>query len=164
MTSISHYNKPIIVLFAFLPLEAAFHKFNTLLLITFDPIGRFRSNFFQTVSNYKGHSPKGFLSLQIVAVVQGKPKKNKILGKWGQKNELVGDLFVKFSKIVLKSFIHNKKLISCHSRLTFFSVVITLLSSFYRLRDCYRVGNWSGRPADWFTGRAEILRPAGQAG
>ena len=29
---------PIIVVFAFLPLEAAFHKFSTLLLITFEPI------------------------------------------------------------------------------------------------------------------------------
>ena len=46
LTSISHYNKPIIVLFAFLPLEAAFHKFSTLLLITFEPIAQFRSNFF----------------------------------------------------------------------------------------------------------------------
>ena len=116
MTSISHNNKPIIVLFAFLPLEAAFHKFSTLLFITFDPIARFRSHLFQTVCSYKAHPPKGFLSLQIVAVVHHKSKKNKILGKWGQKNGLVGDLFVKFSKIVLKSFIHNKKLISCHSR------------------------------------------------
>ena len=43
-------------------------------------------------------------------------KKPKILGKWGQKIGLVGELFVKFSKIVTKFFIHNKKLISCHSR------------------------------------------------
>ena len=31
-------NKPTIVLFTFLPIEAAFHKISTLLLITFDPI------------------------------------------------------------------------------------------------------------------------------
>ena len=55
--------------------------------------------------------------------------RHKILGKWGQKIGLVGKLFVKFSKIVLKFFIHNKKLIQSYSRLIFFSVVITLLYS-----------------------------------
>ena len=77
LTSFSHNNKPIIVLFAFLPLEAAFHKFNTLLLISYDPIARFRSNFFQTVCSHKAYPPKGFLSLQIVAVVHHKPEKPK---------------------------------------------------------------------------------------
>ena len=43
-------------------------------------------------------------------------QKTQIFGQAGQKNGLVGELFVKFSKIVLKSFIYNKKLISCHSR------------------------------------------------
>ena len=84
-TSISNKNKPIIVLFAFLPLEAAFHKLNTLLLITFDPIGRFRSNFFQTVCNHKAHPPKGFLSLQIVAVVHGKSKNPKFWASGARK-------------------------------------------------------------------------------
>ena len=90
LTSISHNNKPIIVLFAFLPLEAAFHKFSTLLLITFEPIAQFRSNFFQTVCSYKAQTPKGCLSLQIVAVVHHKPKNPKFwasgvrkLGWWG---------------------------------------------------------------------------------
>ena len=35
-------------------------------------------------------------------------------------NELVGNLFVKFKKIVLKSFLHYKKPIPCYSRLFFF--------------------------------------------
>ena len=81
---------PIIVLFAFLPLEAAFHKFSTLLLITFDPIARFRSNFFQAVCSHKVHPPKGFLNLQIVAVVHHKPENSKFwasevkkMGWWG---------------------------------------------------------------------------------
>ena len=121
---------PIIVLFAFLPLEAAFHKFNISLLVTFDPIARFCSIFFQTVCSHKVHPPKGFLGFQIVATVHHKPKNPKILGKWCQKNGLVGDLFVKLPKIVLKSFIHNKKLIQCHSRLIFFSVVIALGTCF----------------------------------
>ena len=56
-------------------------------------------------------------------------KKPKILGKWGQKIGLVGELFVKFSKIVLKFIIHNKKLIQSYSRLIFFSVVIALVYS-----------------------------------
>ena len=116
MTSISHFNKPNIVLFAFLPLEAAFHKFSTLLLITFESIVQFRSNFFQTVCSHKARPPKGCLSLQIVAVVHHKPKNPKFWASGGQKIGLVGELFVKFSKIVLKFFIHNKKLISCHSR------------------------------------------------
>ena len=115
MTSISHYNKQIIVLFVFLPLEAAFHKFSTLLLITFDPIARFRSNFLQTVCSYKAHSPKGFLSLQIVAVVHHKPKTPKFWAS-GVKKWVGGGPFCKILKIVLKSFIHNKKLIPCHSR------------------------------------------------
>ena len=58
----SHYSKSITVLFAFLPLEVAFHKFTTLLLITFDPIARFREIFFQTVCNRKVHPPNRFLS------------------------------------------------------------------------------------------------------
>ena len=52
------------VLFVFLPLEAAFYKFSTLLLITFDPIARFRSIFLKTVCIYETHPSKGFLSLQ----------------------------------------------------------------------------------------------------
>ena len=63
LTLISLYSKPIIVLFAFLPLEAAFYKFSTLLLITFDPIARFHLIFFKLCVVIKAHSPKGFLSL-----------------------------------------------------------------------------------------------------
>ena len=88
---------PIIVLFAFLLLEAAFHKFSTLLLITFDPIARFRSNFFQTVCSHKALPPKGFSNLQIVAVVHHKPKNAKFWASGVRKMGLVGDLFVKFS-------------------------------------------------------------------
>ena len=77
LTSISHNNKLVIVRFAFLPLEAAFYKFSTLLLVTFDPIARFRSIFFQTVCSYKTHSPKQFLSLQIVDVMHHKPENPK---------------------------------------------------------------------------------------
>ena len=77
LTSISHYNKPIIVRFAFLPLKAAFYKFSTLLIVAFDPIARFRSNIFRTVCSYKTHPPIGFLSLQIVAVMHHKPENSK---------------------------------------------------------------------------------------
>ena len=63
---------PTIELFAFLALEAAFHKFSTLWLITFDPIARFCSNFFQTVCNHNTYPPKMFLILKIVAVVHHK--------------------------------------------------------------------------------------------
>ena len=73
------------VLFAFLPLEAAFHKFSTLLLITFESIAQFRSNFFQTVCSYKAQTPKGCLSLQIVAVVHHKPKNPKFWASWARK-------------------------------------------------------------------------------
>ena len=48
--------------------------FRTLLLITFDPVARFRSNFFQTVSSHKTHPPKGFLNLQFVAAVHHEPE------------------------------------------------------------------------------------------
>ena len=85
LTSISNNNKPIIVLFVLLPLEAAFHQFNTLLLITFDPIARLRSNFFQTECNHKAQPPKGFSSLQIVAVVHGKQKKTKFWASGARK-------------------------------------------------------------------------------
>ena len=57
-----------------MPLEAVFHKFSSLLLISFDPIVRFRSNFFQARSNLKRHSPKMFLGLQIIAVVHHEPE------------------------------------------------------------------------------------------
>ena len=61
------------ITFAFLPLEAEFYKFSTLLLITFDPITRFRLIFFfQTVCNHKAHLPKMFLSMQIIAIVHHK--------------------------------------------------------------------------------------------
>ena len=129
MTSISLHNKPVIVLFAFLPQEAAFHKFNTSLLITFDPIARFRSIFFQTVCSHKAHPPKGFFKLPNCRCCAPQTKKPKILGKWGQKKGLVWDLFAKISKIVLKCFEHNKKLIQCHIRLIFF-VVIALVYTF----------------------------------
>ena len=69
LTSISFYNKPIIVLFVFLPLEAVFHNFSLLLLVTSNPIARFRSNFLQTVCSYKAYPPKAFLSFQIVVAV-----------------------------------------------------------------------------------------------
>ena len=74
-----------IVLFALLPLEAAFQKFNTLLLITFDPITRFRSNFFQTACNHKAHPPNEFLSLRIAAVVLGKQNNPKFWASGARK-------------------------------------------------------------------------------
>ena len=90
LTSILHCNKPIKILFAFLQLKAAFHNFSTLLLITFDPIARFRSNFVQTVCCRKAHPPKRFLSLQIVAIEHHKPGNPKFwasgvrkMGWWG---------------------------------------------------------------------------------
>ena len=43
-----------------------------------------------------------FLILRIIALMPRKRKNSKFWGKWGQKNGLVGDLLVKFSKIVLK--------------------------------------------------------------
>ena len=101
MTSILHYNELIIGLFAFLPLEAAFHKFRIFLMITFDSIARLRLNFFQIVYNHKAHPPKMLLSMQIVSVVRHK-QKTQIWGKWGQKTTLMKDLSVIFSKIVLK--------------------------------------------------------------
>ena len=52
-----------------MPLESTFQKFSLLLLITFDSIARFRSNFFQTMCNHKAHLPKMFFSMKIVAVV-----------------------------------------------------------------------------------------------
>ena len=65
LTSISHYNQPIIVLFAFLAVKVAFYKFSTLLLITFDLTAGFRSNFFQTVCSYKAHPPKRFEACKL---------------------------------------------------------------------------------------------------
>ena len=85
------------VLLAFLPLEAAFHKFSTLLLITFKPTAQFRSNFFQTVCSYKAQTPKGCLSLQIVAVVHHKPKKPKFWAS-GIRNWVGGGTFCKIFK------------------------------------------------------------------
>ena len=73
MTSISHYNKPTVVLFALLTLAAAFHEFSSSMIITFDPTARFRSNIFQTVCNHKAHPPKMFLILQIIAAIHHKP-------------------------------------------------------------------------------------------
>ena len=81
LTSFSHNNKPIIVHFAFLPLEAAFHEFNTLLLISYDPIARFRSNFFQTVCSHKAYPLKGFLELANCRCRAPQTRKAKILGK-----------------------------------------------------------------------------------
>ena len=85
LTSTSHYNKPIIRLFTFLMLETAFHKFRTFLLITFNFIPQFFSNFFQTVRNHKAHLPKMFLSMKIIAVVHYK-QENSYLGKVGSEN------------------------------------------------------------------------------
>ena len=60
------------MLFAFLTLEAAFHKFNTFWLITFDPNARFRSSFYQVVCNHKAYQPKIFLISRIIAAVHRK--------------------------------------------------------------------------------------------
>ena len=62
------------VLFVVLPLEAAFHKFSTLLLITFDPLTQSRSNFFQTMCNRKAYPSKMILSFKVIAVVHHKPQ------------------------------------------------------------------------------------------
>ena len=53
--------------------------------------------------------------MQIVAAVHRK-QENSNMGNGDQKNGLVGDLFVKFLKIVLKSFIHNKELSNAIAR------------------------------------------------
>ena len=58
----------------------------TLLLIDFDPIARFPSNFFQTVCNYKAHLPEMFLGIKIVAAVNYK-QKNSNWGKVGSEKE-----------------------------------------------------------------------------
>ena len=67
-------------------------------------------NFFSTVCNHKAHPPKRFLSLQIIAVVHHKLQ-NSNFWQEGSLNWVGGNLFAKCSKIVLKFFIHNKKLI-----------------------------------------------------
>ena len=85
LTSTSHYNKPIIGLFAFVMLETAFHKFRAFLLITFNYIAQFFSNFFQTVRNHKAHLPKMFLSIKIIAVVYHK-QENSYLENVGSEN------------------------------------------------------------------------------
>ena len=84
-----HYNMQTIVLLKFLPLEAAFHKFSTLWLVTFDPNARFRSKFFQTMCDHKAYPPKMFLILHIIAAVHRK-QEHKFWGKWSQKNGLMG--------------------------------------------------------------------------
>ena len=53
--------------------------------------------------------------MPIVAAEHHK-QENPNLVQTGSENGLVGDLFVKFSKIVLKSLILNKKLVQWHSR------------------------------------------------
>ena len=95
--------------------------------------------FFQTVCNHKPHPPKMFLVLHIIAVVHRKREKLTFGAKWGQKNGLVGYLFVKFSKIVLKCFMHlmiscisciafHAELISCHSHSSIVAIFYEILA------------------------------------
>ena len=93
-------NKPTFALFVFLPLEAAFHKFSTSLLITFGPIARFCCNFFQFVFNHKAYPPKMFLNLQIIAVVHHKPDNSKFWESGIRKMSWWGTLLENFQKLL----------------------------------------------------------------
>ena len=103
LTSVSHYNKPIIVLFFISASRSSISQVSSLLLTTFYSFAQVRSNFFQTVCCYKTHPPKGFSSLQIVAVVHHKPETPKF-GQVGSEKWVGGGTFRKIFKNCFEIF------------------------------------------------------------
>ena len=66
------------------------------MLISFDPIGRFRPNFFKSLCKSKGHPPKRVLSMLFKPVKHCKQKSTKLGVSGDRKSRLWENFFQNF--------------------------------------------------------------------
>ena len=94
--------------FAFLPLKAAFHKFSTLLLTTFDPITRFCSTFFKLSLMIRPIRPKRFYASKLtLSCITNQKTQN--FGLVGSEKWVGGGPFCKIKKNCFEIFHTQQK-------------------------------------------------------